>query len=171
MCNVVSACHDAWCHSCSRLLNWCVSWCGVSMPYNGWSDNCSRLLNWCDNISRLLNWCVSWCGICSPWCLVCHLLRITQLACQLMRCLLSMMPGVTAAQDCSTSVSADVASARHDDWCGNCSRLLNWCDNYECAWLLNWCDNCLRLLNWCDNCLGLLNWCDNCLRLLNWCFS
>ena len=44
-----------------------------------------------------------------------------------------MMPGVTTAQDCSTSVSADVASARHDDWCDNCSRLLNWCDNDECA--------------------------------------
>ena len=57
-----------------------------------------------------------------------------------MWCLLAMMPGVTTAQDCSTSVSADVATPCHDVWCDNGSRVLNWYDN----------DNCLRLLNWCD---------------------
>ena len=48
------------------------------------------------------------------------------LLCQLMWCVLSMMPGVTTAQDYSTGMSADVASACDNAWCENYSRLLNW---------------------------------------------
>ena len=58
---------------------------------------------WCENCSKLLNWCVSWCGICLPYCLVCHLLRITQLVCQLIWHL-------KIAQ-----------SACHGSWCLSCS--------------------------------------------------
>ena len=73
-----------------------------------------------------------------------------------MWCLLAMIPGVTTAQDCSTSVSADVATPCHDAWCDNCSRLLNWYDNDNCLRLLNWCDNRLRLLNWCGCLLSMV---------------
>ena len=63
------------------------------------------------------------------------LLKITQLVCQLIWCVLAMMHGVTTAQTCSTNVSADVAC--HDGWSDNgvsadsawffiCSGLLNW---------------------------------------------
>ena len=43
-----------------------------------------------------------------------------------MWCVLAMMPGVTTAQDYSTGMSADVASACDNAWCENYSRLLNW---------------------------------------------
>ena len=58
-------------------------------------------------------------GVCFPWCLVWKLLKITQLVCQLMWHLLAIMPGVSSAQDYSTSVSADLASQ-------DCSICLPW---------------------------------------------
>ena len=53
-------------------------------------------------------------------CLVCYLLMITQMVCQL----IFLPTCVTIAQDYSTGVSANVASACHNAWCVICSGLL-----------------------------------------------
>ena len=112
--------------------------------------------NLCDNCSRLLNWCFSWWSVCLPWCPVWHLLKITQLVCQLMW--LAKMAGLTTAQDCSSGVNTSQVTqlvcqlmwslftivpglpSAQDYSTGASADVVSTCHDV-------WCVNCVRLLH------------------------